>query len=588
MATYVNNLRLKEIATGAESGTWGTSTNTNLELIADAFGSGTEAITTNADTHTTTVADGAADEGRAIYMKYTGTLDSACTITLAPNTINKFWIVENATSGSQNIIISQGSGANITIGNGNVSAIFTDGAGSGAAVLDALADLELSSTLTVAGASTLTGAVIVAAGITMTGTTPTLTIGDAGTEDTKIVFDGSAQDYYVGLDDTDDDLKIGLGSTVGTTPAITIDENQNTTITQDLTVSGIGPHSIGGAASAGYGFQVVGAAGTVTAASRFSQSLTGSVDTGIFGVWMSPTITEAASGTHDIVTSLRVDEPAIVNASATTTLAATVYISSAPTEGGTTNAALYVAAGAVIAPNFQATAAVNAVGSMSFESNILIYQGGTGGHQWNNAADNAALLSIMDAGGVAVPATHKLYLDGGGDTYTTEVSANVVRTVIGGTTILDAASGSYNIQSSDLMIAATKKFYLDGGGNTYIVENSANVIRCVAGGSGGVDLLSGATAWASASDERLKTDLKPIVDALTKVSSLRSVTGRFKDDDSDFRRSFLIAQDVQKVLPEAVTRTDDGELTLRYTEVIPLLVAAINELEARVATLNPA
>ena len=155
MATYVNNLRLKEIATGAESGTWGTSTNTNLELIADAFGSGTEAITTNADTHTTTVADGAADEGRAIYLKYTGTLDSACTITLAPNTINKLWIIENATSGSQNIVISQGSGANITIGNGKVAAIFTDGAGSGAAVLDAFADLELSSTLTAAGNVTM-------------------------------------------------------------------------------------------------------------------------------------------------------------------------------------------------------------------------------------------------------------------------------------------------------------------------------------------------------------------------------------------------------------------------------------------------
>jgi len=164
MATYVNNLRLKEIATGAESGTWGTSTNTNLELIADAFGSGTEAITTNADTHTTTIADGSADEGRAIYMKYTGTLNSACTITLAPDTINKFWIIENATSGSQNIIINQGtsggSGGKITIGNGKVAAIFTDGAGTdNAAVLDAFADLELSSTLTVAGASTLTGAV---------------------------------------------------------------------------------------------------------------------------------------------------------------------------------------------------------------------------------------------------------------------------------------------------------------------------------------------------------------------------------------------------------------------------------------------
>ena len=58
MATYVNDLRLKEIATGDEAGTWGTSTNTNLELIAEAFSFGTEAITTNADTHTTTIADG--------------------------------------------------------------------------------------------------------------------------------------------------------------------------------------------------------------------------------------------------------------------------------------------------------------------------------------------------------------------------------------------------------------------------------------------------------------------------------------------------------------------------------------------------
>ena len=57
MATYVNDLRLKEIATGDESGTWGTSTNTNLELIGEALSFGTEAITTNADTHTTTVAD---------------------------------------------------------------------------------------------------------------------------------------------------------------------------------------------------------------------------------------------------------------------------------------------------------------------------------------------------------------------------------------------------------------------------------------------------------------------------------------------------------------------------------------------------
>ena len=156
MATYVNDLRLKEIATGDESGTWGTSTNTNLELIGEALSFGTEAITTNADTHTTTVADGASDPGRAMYLKYTGTLDSACTITIAPNTISRMQFIENGTSGSQNIIISQGSGANITIPPGDTKAVYLDGAGSGAAVVDAFAslstvDLKVQDDLTVTG-----------------------------------------------------------------------------------------------------------------------------------------------------------------------------------------------------------------------------------------------------------------------------------------------------------------------------------------------------------------------------------------------------------------------------------------------------
>ena len=59
--------------------------------------------------------------------------------------------------------------------------------------------------------------------LSITGTTPTLTIGDAGAEDTKIVFDGNAVDFHIGLDDTTDSLMIGLGSTVGTTSYMIID-----------------------------------------------------------------------------------------------------------------------------------------------------------------------------------------------------------------------------------------------------------------------------------------------------------------------------------------------------------------------------
>ncbi len=89
--TYVNDLRLSEMGTGDNSGTWGTVTNTNLELIGEALGFGTEAITTNADTHTSTMADGSTDPVRAMYVKYTGTLDSNCTITIGPKNGKKIY-----------------------------------------------------------------------------------------------------------------------------------------------------------------------------------------------------------------------------------------------------------------------------------------------------------------------------------------------------------------------------------------------------------------------------------------------------------------------------------------------------------------
>ena len=142
-STFVNDLRLNEMATGDQSGAWGTVTNTNLELIGEGLGYGTEGITTNANTHTSTVADGATDPVRAMYVEYTGTLDSACTITIAPNTLNRMHFIENGTSGSQNIIIKQGSGATITIPPGDTKAVYLDGAGSGAKVVDAFASLNV-------------------------------------------------------------------------------------------------------------------------------------------------------------------------------------------------------------------------------------------------------------------------------------------------------------------------------------------------------------------------------------------------------------------------------------------------------------
>jgi hypothetical protein len=214
-STYVNDLRLNEMATGDGSGTWGTTTNTNLELIAEAFSYGTEVITTNADTHTTTIADGSTDPGRSLYLKYTGTLDSACTITIGPNTVSKVWIIENGTSGSQNIIISQGSGATITIPAGDTKVVYSDGAGAGAAFVDAFAslsvvDLKVQDDLTVTGDITGTLATAAQPNITSVGTLTGLNV--AGTP----TFDGLTVDGY-GTFSRSDNENLFIADTTNTT-----------------------------------------------------------------------------------------------------------------------------------------------------------------------------------------------------------------------------------------------------------------------------------------------------------------------------------------------------------------------------------
>ena len=91
-----------------------------------------------------TVADGATDPARAMYFKVTSsaTLTATRTLTIAPNTISRVMFIENATTGSQSIAISQGSGANVTIGTGKTKVVYLDGAGATAAVVDAMAKVD--------------------------------------------------------------------------------------------------------------------------------------------------------------------------------------------------------------------------------------------------------------------------------------------------------------------------------------------------------------------------------------------------------------------------------------------------------------
>jgi len=223
-STYVNDLRLEEIGTGEASGTWGTKTNANLELIGEAFSYGSEAIA-DASTHTITMADGTSDQARSFYLKCTGG-GQACTVTLAPNTVSKVWLIENATSAT--LTFSQGSGANVAVAAGEVKMIATDGQGSGAVVYELLTDVNLAGTTALA--------TLKLGGTTVTSTAAELNILDGVTSTAAElnILDGvTATATELNYNDT--------GAAVGTVVAsktVTADANKDVASLRNLTLTG--------------------------------------------------------------------------------------------------------------------------------------------------------------------------------------------------------------------------------------------------------------------------------------------------------------------------------------------------------------
>ena len=239
--TYVNDLRLSEMATGDNSGTWGNVTNTNLELIGDAFGHGTRAIA-NASTDNITIADGTADADRAMYLKLTGG-GQACEITLLPNTVSKVWMMENGTAAA--LTFTQGSGASVIIPAGDTKIIASDGGGSGAIVYDVFAslsvvDLKVQDDLTVTGLATI-GETLAVTGVLTTTAATVFNGGFASNADStmgtdkKLIF----RDAAIHISSTaDGDMSIAADDEIDITSTL-IDINGAVDMSSTLGVTGV-------------------------------------------------------------------------------------------------------------------------------------------------------------------------------------------------------------------------------------------------------------------------------------------------------------------------------------------------------------
>lgn len=172
MPSYDNDLVLTELATGEGSGTWGDTTNVNLELIGEAFSYGTGA-TFGSDANQTVTVNQASHLYRRMFILVTSStsLTTTRTLTINPTTISKMMLIRNNTSGGQSIIIKQGSGATVTIQNGMTKMIILDGAGSGAAVFDVLDYLDLTSNVRQNGVALGSGTVTPSSSDTFTNKT---------------------------------------------------------------------------------------------------------------------------------------------------------------------------------------------------------------------------------------------------------------------------------------------------------------------------------------------------------------------------------------------------------------------------------
>jgi hypothetical protein len=136
MTSTFSNIGIELITTGEQSGTWGSTTNTNLQII-DRLTNGIGAITLSGTTHTlSTTNSGSAtlSDGQYSVLVFGGSPSGTNTVTISPNDVQHVYFIKNASG--ESVVLTQGSGGNVTIANGKSAIVYADGAGAGAEVVD--------------------------------------------------------------------------------------------------------------------------------------------------------------------------------------------------------------------------------------------------------------------------------------------------------------------------------------------------------------------------------------------------------------------------------------------------------------------
>jgi hypothetical protein len=128
MASTYNDLGIELMATGENAGTWGTKTNTNLNIIQQAVAGYVAQAVTDSGTTPLAITDGSTNTSvaRNMVIKLTGALTGTSTVTV-PDSVEKLYIVENATTGSQTVTFKTVSGTGVNFTSTGYKFLFSDG-----------------------------------------------------------------------------------------------------------------------------------------------------------------------------------------------------------------------------------------------------------------------------------------------------------------------------------------------------------------------------------------------------------------------------------------------------------------------------
>ena len=268
MATsYSTSLRLSLMGNGDQSGTWGTTTNTNWNMIEQAV-AGVQSIVMGNTNYTLANLNGVQSEAHNMVLVVQGS-NSAIYQVIAP-LAPKFYVVSNQTSGGFAITIGGSSGSVITIPNGTTAQVYSDGVNFYAAQTTSTGNFLVNGNLTVSGTTAYQGAI--------TGTTATFSgalaagsftgpfNGSTGTF-SGIVTAASFTGAGTGLTGTAASLSIGGNAATSTTTAQTNFATltvQNNTVLTSNNFNGYAPSLTGNGASGNWGINITGNAATVT------------------------------------------------------------------------------------------------------------------------------------------------------------------------------------------------------------------------------------------------------------------------------------------------------------------------------------